>query len=242
MDPSQHPTSPFVKAISTNKQFTMSRTEDQKTSLDLKEQNISSAFPSTLQNIKASIIQPKKKRKLDDALPISTSDLDQAKIESTKKQHIQRTNKNHIMLQNKCDLRKRIPMSNCHNDITIKPSTNSLMQLKTRRPQLSNTLPYMDKPGRNWQSRHYVTPQVWWPYTDDIFLIWPHRREELDSFIVRLSQVNDTIKFIPETSLKMTNFLDVTENMNETTSTSLFGKPTNIQLKFRPPEFKRDFQ
>ena len=47
-----------------------------------------------------------------------------------------------------------------------------------------------------------------------------------------------TTKFIPETSLKMTNSLDVTENTNETTSTSLFGKPTNIQLKFRPPEFK----
>ena len=220
----------------------MSQTDDQKTSLDLKEQYVSSTFPSTLQNIKASIIQPKKKRKLVDALPISTSDLNQAKIESTKKQHIQRTNRNHMMLQNECDLRKRIPMLNCRKDITIIPSTNYLMQLKTKRPQLSNTLPYMDRPGRNWKSRHYVTPRVWWPYTDDIFLIWPHRREELDSFIVRLSQVNDTIKFIPETSLKMTNFLAVTEHTNKTTSTSLFGKPTNIQLKFRPPEFKRDFQ
>ena len=111
----------------------------------------------------------------------------------------------------------------------------------SKRPQLSNTLPYMDKPGRNWQSRHYVTQQVWWPYTDDIFLIWPHRREELDSFIVRLSQVNDTIKFIPETSLKMTNFLDVTEHTNETTSTSLFGKPTNIQLSFASQSLRGTF-
>ena len=220
----------------------MSQTDDQETSLDLKEQNVSSAFPSTLQNIQASIIQLKKKRKLDDALPISTSDLNQAKFESTKKQHIQRTNRNHIMLQNKCDLRKRIPMSNCRIDITIIPSTNSLMQLKMKRRQLSNTLPYMDKSGRNLQSRNYVTPQVWWSYTDDIFLIWPHSREELDSFIVRLSQVNDTIKFIQESSPKNPNFLDVTEHTNETTSTSLFGKPAYVHLNFLPPEFKRDSQ
>ena len=42
---------------------------------------------------------------------------------------------------------------------------------------------FMDKLERDFLSTRKLIPLVWWRYIDDIFMIWQHSREELDSFI-----------------------------------------------------------
>jgi hypothetical protein len=55
-----------------------------------------------------------------------------------------------------------------------------------------------------------ITPSVWWRYIDDIFLIWPHSRQELNSLIMALNSQHNTIKFTSDISDKEIHFLDVT--------------------------------
>ena len=57
---------------------------------------------------------------------------------------------------------------------------------------------------------HRPVPLVWWGYIDDIFMIWPHTRGELYSFIDALNNVHSSIKFTVDISETQANFLDVT--------------------------------
>ena len=55
-----------------------------------------------------------------------------------------------------------------------------------------------------------LTPLVWWHYIDNIFVLWPHRREEhLRQFIKKINPFHPTIKFTAEWSDKSVTFLDV---------------------------------
>ena len=91
---------------------------------------------------------------------------------------------------------------------------------------------FMDWLEQRFLSREYITPMVWWRYIDDIFMIWPHSREELVSFIMRLNQTHDTIKFTSEMSQSSVNFLDVQVHLDEqgNISTSLYTKPTDAHM------------
>ena len=91
---------------------------------------------------------------------------------------------------------------------------------------------FMGKFEEDFLSRQHIPPLVWWRYIDDIFVIWPHSREELDSFISRLNQVHNTIKFTSDISETSVNFLDVkiSKDIHGRLTTSLYTKPTDAHL------------
>lgn len=41
-------------------------------------------------------------------------------------------------------------------------------------------------------------PSCWFRYIDDTFVIWPHGREKLDSFLYDLNSIHHAIKFTME--------------------------------------------
>ena len=90
----------------------------------------------------------------------------------------------------------------------------------------------MGKFEQDFLLRQHIPPLVWWRYIDDIFLIWPHSREELDSFISRLNQAHNTIKFTSDISETSVNFLDVkiSKDIHGRLTTSLYTKPTDAHL------------
>ena len=55
-----------------------------------------------------------------------------------------------------------------------------------------------------------LTPHLYLRYIDDIFLIWSHGRDTLDTFIAGLNQLKPRIKFTAEISDCSMTFLDVT--------------------------------
>ena len=74
----------------------------------------------------------------------------------------------------------------------------------------------------NWPMK----PIIWLRFIDDIFMIWPHGRNELDKFIVYLNQIHEKIKFTSEVSTHSVNFLDTAVKIytNNTLYTTLYGK------------------
>jgi len=54
-----------------------------------------------------------------------------------------------------------------------------------------------------------LEPIVWCRFIDDIFMIWPHNRQELNSFMAHLNQFHDSIKFTFDVDSTTANFLDV---------------------------------
>ena len=81
-------------------------------------------------------------------------------------------------------------------------------------------------------SCQHIPPLVWRRYIDNVFLIWPHSREELDSFISHLNQVHNTIKFTSDISDTSVNFLvvKITKDIHGRLTTSLYTKPTDAHL------------
>ena len=96
----------------------------------------------------------------------------------------------------------------------------------------SYSIIFMDQLERKFLARQHLQPLVWWRYIDDIFLIWPHSREELDSFISGLNRVHTTIKFTSDISDTSINFLDVkiTKTSDGKLTTDLHTKPTDAHL------------
>ena len=76
---------------------------------------------------------------------------------------------------------------------------------------------------------HRPVQLVWWRYIDDIFMIWPHTREELYSFIDALNNVHSSIKFMVDISETQANFLNVTiyKDPDGNITTGLYTKPTD---------------
>jgi hypothetical protein len=76
---------------------------------------------------------------------------------------------------------------------------------------------------------YQTQPKLWLRYIDDIFMIWDHTQEELDTFIQHLNSCHTTIKFTSESSTSKVNFLDttVTIEANGTLYTNLYTKPTD---------------
>ena len=84
----------------------------------------------------------------------------------------------------------------------------------------------------NFLSTTRLRPLVWWRYIDDIFMIWPYTRLELNSFLEALNSFHETIKFTSEVSATSVNFLDVTVHKDNQGKlhTSLYTKPTDSHL------------
>ena len=73
-----------------------------------------------------------------------------------------------------------------------------------------------------------LKPFVWWRYIDDIFAIWTHGKETLQTFIKDLNTFHCTIKFTAEWSRDSVSFLDTIVRLNNGfLSTDLYQKPTD---------------
>ena len=73
------------------------------------------------------------------------------------------------------------------------------------------------------------TPMFWKRFTDDIFFIWPHTLENLQTFIQYTNTVHKTIKFEANYFDTNINFLETTINLHKEggITTSLYQKPTD---------------
>ncbi len=79
---------------------------------------------------------------------------------------------------------------------------------------------------------YHLQTSIWLRYIDDIFLVWSHSREELDTFIQHLNAAHPTLKF--------------TANIHTTLYTTLYTKPTDTHTYLHytssspsPPEKER---
>ena len=72
-------------------------------------------------------------------------------------------------------------------------------------------------------------PLLWKRYIDDVFMIWPHGQESLNTFMEHLNASHNTIKFTAESSTSSVNFLDISISVNDHHDliTSLYTKPTD---------------
>ena len=91
---------------------------------------------------------------------------------------------------------------------------------------------FMDRLEREFLSTRKLIPLVWWRYIDDIFMIWQHSHEELNSFLEALNSFHVTIKFTADISETSINFLDVnvTKDSIGNITADLYTKPTDSHL------------
>ena len=77
-----------------------------------------------------------------------------------------------------------------------------------------------------------LKPTLWLRFIDDVFMIWPHGRDELDNFIKYLNSIHEKIKFTSEVSENEINFLDTKVKIDEhrKLNTTLYEKPTDTHL------------
>ena len=80
------------------------------------------------------------------------------------------------------------------------------------------------------KSQHYK-PFGYKRFLDDIFMIWLHVREKLETFINHFNNISPELRFTHEICTNSINFLDVTviidNNNNNNIWTTLFRKPTD---------------
>ena len=69
---------------------------------------------------------------------------------------------------------------------------------------------------------------TWWRYIDNIFAVWPHGEENLQTFLNQINSFHPTIKFTSEWSRESVTFLDtrVIHDGNRLV-TELYTKPTD---------------
>ena len=88
-------------------------------------------------------------------------------------------------------------------------------------------------------------PYIWWRFIDDIFMIWTHSLDDLQTFTTYLNNIHPTIKFTSNYSLTSIPFLDVSVSLyNGTITTDLYTKPTDkhqylLQSSCHPRHTKR---
>ena len=76
-------------------------------------------------------------------------------------------------------------------------------------------------------------PHLYLRYIDDVFLLWPHGRDRLNTFVDGLNTLKPRIKFTAEISDRSRTFLDVTVfkgprfKTTRILDTEIFYKPTN---------------
>ena len=73
-----------------------------------------------------------------------------------------------------------------------------------------------------------LQPTLWARFIDDIFIVWPHGRRELESFITHLNKVHPSIKFTSQISDERIPFLDTMVIWEGgKIHTDLYTKPTD---------------
>ena len=86
---------------------------------------------------------------------------------------------------------------------------------------------FMDKFKIDFLKTQKLQPFVWFRYIDDVFFIWTHGKEELESFIKELNSFIDHIKFTFESNKENINFLENVNLSNSHLMTNLYIKPTD---------------
>ena len=87
---------------------------------------------------------------------------------------------------------------------------------------------FMGKLEKQFLSRQNLKPQIWLRFIDDIFMIWTHGEDNLESFIKNINSFHNTIKFTADYSKVSVHFLDTTVTIeNGSLKTDLFIKPTD---------------
>ena len=66
-----------------------------------------------------------------------------------------------------------------------------------------------------------LKPTYYRRFIDDVFMIWPHSKTELEQFISHMNQANDSIKFTHESSQDEAVFLDVVYKETKQNDTTL---------------------
>ena len=88
---------------------------------------------------------------------------------------------------------------------------------------------FMGKLENDFLSSQPLQPLCWLRFIDDIFMIWPHSREALDSFLQNLN-TNYPVNFTHNVSPHHVTFLDVDLFLEQgTIRTKVHIKPTNAQ-------------
>ena len=87
---------------------------------------------------------------------------------------------------------------------------------------------FMDEVETEFLKSQELQPFLWLRYIDDIFFIWTHGTQELDSFLNELKKFHPNLSFTYETSEERVNFLDLNVSIrNGAISTDLYIKPTD---------------
>ncbi|XP_050510634.1 uncharacterized protein LOC126887260 [Diabrotica virgifera virgifera] len=94
-------------------------------------------------------------------------------------------------------------------------------------PLLANI--FMEDFENNIISKQNLKPTVWWRYVDDVFSIWPHGSELLDTFLNIINDQEETIKFTMEKEYNNSlPFLDVLISKKDIGyETQVYRKPTH---------------
>ena len=108
-------------------------------------------------------------------------------------------------------------------------------------PAYANT--FMGQLEKNILDTSPLRPSYYRRFIDDVFMIWPHSKEDLDKFMVHMNKASHSIKFTHESSQEEVVFLDVvvykdtTKQDNTTLHTKTHIKPTNKQLYIREDSY-----
>ena len=87
---------------------------------------------------------------------------------------------------------------------------------------------FLAKFETNALSRARHQPHTWWRYIDDIFMIWTHSVDDLQTSTTYLNAIHATIKFTCNHSFTSIPFLDVNVSLNDgKITTDLYTKPTD---------------
>ena len=68
---------------------------------------------------------------------------------------------------------------------------------------------FMDEVETSFIETQEMKPLVWFRYIDDVFFIWTHEQEKLDSFLEELNRCKPHLKFTYESSKTTIPFLDL---------------------------------
>ena len=87
---------------------------------------------------------------------------------------------------------------------------------------------FMDEVETSFLDTQELKPLVWFRYIDDVFFIWNHGQEKLDSFLEEFNRFNPHLKFTHESSKESIHFLDLNVMIsNGKLSTDLYIKSTD---------------
>ena len=87
---------------------------------------------------------------------------------------------------------------------------------------------FMGKFEREFLRTQTALPLVWWRFIDDVFAIWTHGEQQLQTFLGELNHHHTSIKFTANWSTEEVSFLDTRVYMkNGRVETDLHTKPTD---------------